>query len=61
VAGLRRRSVDIVAAADVGLLGAADEAHIERATELARVVVSNDQDFLRMATTDRRAAPVTPD
>ena len=49
VAGLRRRGVDIVTAADERLLGADDETHLQRASELDRVVVSSDQDFLRLA------------
>lgn len=49
VAGLRRRGVDIMTAADEGLLGANDETHLDRASAVGRVVVSNDQDFLRLA------------
>ncbi len=48
VAGLRRRRIDVMSAADAGLLGASDEAHFERATELGRVMVTNDHDFLGM-------------
>lgn len=49
VAGLRRRDADIVTAADENLLGAADEEHLERAEALGRIIVTNDQDFLRLA------------
>lgn len=49
VAGLRRRGIDIVTAAEEDLLGAHDDTHLQRASELDRVVVSNDQDFLRLA------------
>ena len=49
VAGLRRRGVDVVSAADEGLLGAPDETHLDRATASSRVVVTNDHDFLRIA------------
>lgn len=49
VAGLRRRGVDIVTAADVGLLGSSDEIQLEKARALARVVLSGDQDFLVLA------------
>lgn len=49
VAGLRRRGVDIVSAADVGLLGASDERHLDRAREMSRPVVTADHDFLRLA------------
>lgn len=49
VAGLRRRGVDAVAAADAGLLGRPDEIQLEHARVLARVVLSCDQDFLVLA------------
>ena len=46
VAGLRRRGVDVVTAADNGLLSASDELHVERALALGRAVVTSDRDFL---------------
>jgi hypothetical protein len=46
VAGLRRRRIDIVTAADERLLSAPDEQHLERATDLGRVIVTFDRDFL---------------
>lgn len=49
VAGLRRRGVDIVTVADRALLGESDELHPSIATELRRIVVTADQDFLRLA------------
>jgi predicted nuclease of predicted toxin-antitoxin system len=49
VAGLRRRGADILTAADAGLLGQADERHLERAQALGRVILSGDQDFLLIA------------
>jgi hypothetical protein len=49
VAGLRRRAVIVTTAADEGLLGATDEQHFARAHELGRVIVTADQDFLRLA------------
>lgn len=49
VAGVRRRSIEVVTAADEGLLGSSDEAQFERAEALGRVIVSSDQDFLRLA------------
>ena len=49
VAGLRRRAVIVTTAADEDLLGASDEQHLARAQELGRVIVSADQDFLRLA------------
>lgn len=49
LAGIRRRGIDVVSAADEGLLGAGDEEHLRRAIELSRVIVTGDQDFLRLA------------
>jgi predicted nuclease of predicted toxin-antitoxin system len=48
VAGLRRREVDVVSAADVGLFGAADEMHLERASTERRAVVTADHDFFTL-------------
>lgn len=48
IAGTRRRSIDCVTAADEGLLGASDAEHLQRATQLGRVVVTSDADFLRL-------------
>ena len=45
VAGLRRRGVDVVTAADEGLLSASDEPHLERPTALGRTIVTSDRDF----------------
>lgn len=45
IAGLRRRGIDLVTADEQGLLGASDEQHPRRATELDRVIVSADRDF----------------
>ena len=44
--GLRARGIDIITAAEDGYARAADEALIERATQLGRVLVSEDKDFL---------------
>jgi len=49
VAGLRRRGVDMVTAADESMLGGADGDHLARAIHLGRIVVSADRDFLRLA------------
>jgi Domain of unknown function (DUF5615) len=49
VAGLRRRGVDVVTAADEGLLGATDQVQLSHAIERGRVLLSRDQDFLRLA------------
>lgn len=47
-AGLRRRNIDVTTAADAGLTGAADAAHLEFAASSGRVVVTQDGDFLRL-------------
>lgn len=49
VNGLRRRGIDVVSVVEEGSLGASDEHHLERASELGRVVLTADQDFLRLA------------
>jgi predicted nuclease of predicted toxin-antitoxin system len=49
VAGLRRRGVDIITAADECLLHASDEEQFARATHLGRPIVTADHDFLRLA------------
>lgn len=49
VNGLRRRGIDIVTVADEGCLGAPDAAHLQRASTLERVIMTADQDFLRLA------------
>ena len=46
---LRRRGIDIITAADLGLLGVDDQTHLSRAIELGRVLLSGDQDFLALA------------
>jgi len=47
-AGLRRRGIDVTTAADAGLIGATDAAHLEFAASSRRVVVTQDGDFLRL-------------
>ena len=49
VSGLRRRNRDVVTVADEGLVGATDELQLARAAELGRVVITCDQEFLRLA------------
>jgi predicted nuclease of predicted toxin-antitoxin system len=48
--GLRRRGIDCTTTADAALLGADDTAHVEFALREGRVVVTNDADFLALAT-----------
>ena len=47
-AGLRRRNIDVTTAAEAGLTGATDVAHLEFAASSGRVVVTQDDDFLRL-------------
>jgi hypothetical protein len=46
---LQRRGIDAVCVRELNLLGDADENHLERATEMGRVLVTTDVDFLRLA------------
>ncbi len=46
--GLRRRGIDVVTAAEVRLLGAADADQLSQARSLGRVLVSADTDFLQL-------------
>jgi hypothetical protein len=48
--GLRRRAVDVITAFEDGRGQEVDEALLERATLLDRILVSQDDDFLRIAT-----------
>ena len=58
-AGLRRRNIDVTTAADAGLIGATDVAHLEFAASWGRVVVTQDDDFLRLHAqgATKRASP----
>jgi len=46
---LKLRGIDAVCVRDLGSLGDSDESHLERATQLSRVLVTCDVDFLRLA------------
>lgn len=48
-AGLRRRGIEVTTAADTGLRGATDEAHLEFGFHRRRVVVALDADFLAIS------------
>jgi hypothetical protein len=45
--GLRERGVDVLTAQQAGLMGAADEEHLQRANQELRVIFTQDDDFLR--------------
>lgn len=47
-AGLRRRNIDVTTAASVGLIGFSDVAHLEFSASTGRVLVTQDDDFLRL-------------
>ena len=47
-AGLRRRNINVTTAADADLIGATDEAHLSFAASSGRVMVTQDDDFLRL-------------
>jgi predicted nuclease of predicted toxin-antitoxin system len=47
--GLRPLGIDVTTTADAGLLGATDEAHVAFALSEARVIFTQDDDFLVLA------------
>jgi predicted nuclease of predicted toxin-antitoxin system len=47
-AGLRHRGVDVTTAADAGLRGASDMAHLSFAERESRVLVTHDHGFLQL-------------
>lgn len=48
VAGLRSRGIDIMTAAEEGLLGAEDPQQLARAVTINRTLVTSDEDHLRL-------------
>ena len=46
--GLRQRGADVLTAPEAGLLGTTDDKHLERARTEARVLFTQDDDFLRL-------------
>jgi hypothetical protein len=49
VRGLRKRGVDVLTATEADMLAATDEKHFDLATRLNRVIFTQDDDFLRLA------------
>jgi predicted nuclease of predicted toxin-antitoxin system len=45
---LRKRGIDVTTPNDAGLRGASDEEHLEFAWQSGRVIVTQDNDFLRL-------------
>jgi hypothetical protein len=51
IQALRSRAIDVLTAAEAGLLGASDEAQLETATSFGRALVTfNTQDFAKLHT-----------
>lgn len=48
VAGLKRRGLDVVTTHEAGMRGASDEGQLAYATRWQRVMVTKDDDFLRL-------------
>jgi hypothetical protein len=55
VEGLRRRDVDVLTVQEDGRHGKPDDAVLDRATELARLLYTQDADFLTIAANLQRA------
>lgn len=54
VMGLRRRGVDVMTVPEAGTLGAPDLEQLQKAQEKGRVIVTQDDDFLRLAAAGKR-------
>lgn len=52
---LRTKGVDVVRCEEVGMAEASDEAHLTYATEQGRILVSQDDDFIRLDAQWRQA------
>lgn len=46
--GLKRRGIDVTTSLEAGLIGATDEQQLEFARQTGRVMVTQDDDFLRL-------------
>lgn len=58
IKGLRQRGADVLTVPEAGLMGASDLEHLERAAQEGRVLFTQDDDFLRLATTHSHAGIV---
>jgi len=56
--GLRNRGIDVLTLSEAEMLGASDEDHLSYAYEDGRVLVTCDDDFLRLATQSEQHAGV---
>ncbi len=57
--GLRQRGIDVTTSQEVGLLGATDQEQLAYATREKRIIVTQDADFLIMATQTREHCGIT--
>jgi predicted nuclease of predicted toxin-antitoxin system len=57
-AALRRVNIDVTTAADQNFLGRSDEEHLQFALSAGRVIVTDDADFLALATTNPNHAGI---
>jgi predicted nuclease of predicted toxin-antitoxin system len=55
---LRRRGVNVQRTPEIGMLSASDEEHMIRARDEGRVIFTQDDDYLRLATTMEHAGVV---
>ena len=46
--GLRRHGMDVTTTPEMGFIGARDEVHLDHARQAKRLIVTFDQDFLRL-------------
>jgi hypothetical protein len=53
--GLRRRSIDVQTVHEAGRRGLSDESHVQWAQEHRCVIVTGDDDYLRIGSTTRHA------
>jgi uncharacterized protein with PIN domain len=56
--GLRQRGVDVLTVSEANRLGAADEEHLAYAFTESRVVFTQDNDFLRLASSGKAHAGI---
>ena len=55
---LRRRGIEVTTASEAHLLGTTDEAHLQFAQQTGRVIVTNDDDYLRLHADGRSHAGI---
>ena len=46
--GLRKRGIDVTTPVEVNLIGTSDEAHLQFARSVNRIIVTHDDDYLRL-------------